>query len=104
MFGLGPQHKALKTGYSYTILSGMYRLVLLRPLREEQQIQLNSLDEYPPYVRLTRIQRYSYIASVAPFLILIVIVVRYFPDTRSRIVDALILLSLAWAVDRKSVV
>ena len=69
---------------------------------ERQDFDLKALDQYQPYLRLERqtklIRKYFYLAALAPFAVVLFVVLQYFPNSRSNAVDAFVLISLAWGI------
>jgi hypothetical protein len=65
------------------------------------KIQWNCLDESEPFASLTQQknfwQKYWHVMALGPFAVAVFVVLRFFGDSTSRLVDVPIFLSLAWA-------
>jgi hypothetical protein len=63
---------------------------------------ITCLDDFPAVARLAERQQFLikwyYGVGIAPFFLVVVIGLRFFHDSVSRIFDALVFISLAWAM------
>jgi hypothetical protein len=68
----------------------------------EDSTQPTCLDEWEKYARLDRkrlfLQRYWYVVAMAPFACVLLIVLRFFPNSSGHFWDTLIFTSLGWAL------
>lgn len=68
----------------------------------EATADMTCLDDAPAAARLAErqqfLKKWYYAVGIAPFFLVVLIIMRFFPDSTSRVLDALVFISLAWAI------